>query len=54
MARYLLDESHVAVVPGEAFGADAHVRLSFACSRATLTEGLDRMAEALARRVRVG
>jgi aspartate aminotransferase len=51
MARYLLDEAHVAVVPGEAFGADAHVRLSFACSRETLAEGLDRMAQALGRRL---
>ncbi len=51
MARYLLDEAHVAVVPGEAFGADAHVRVSFASSRETLAEGLDRMAEALGRRI---
>ncbi|HEV8240554.1 MAG TPA: pyridoxal phosphate-dependent aminotransferase [Thermoanaerobaculia bacterium] len=47
VARYLLEEAHVAVVPGEAFGADAHVRLSFACSRETLAEGLDRMTHAL-------
>jgi aspartate aminotransferase len=50
MARYLLDTVHVAVVPGEAFGADAHLRLSFACARETLAEGLDRMADALGRR----
>jgi aspartate aminotransferase len=50
-ARYLLEEAHVAVVPGEAFGADAHLRLSFACSRETLAEGLDRMAHALGRRL---
>jgi aspartate aminotransferase len=51
ISRYLLEEAHVAVVPGEAFGADAHVRISFACSRETLTEGLDRMAHALGRRL---
>ncbi len=51
IARYLLDEAHVAVVPGEAFGADAHVRVSFASSRETLAEGLDRMAEALGKRL---
>jgi aspartate aminotransferase len=51
VARYLLDEAHVAVVPGEAFGADAHVRLSFACSRETLANGLDRIAQALGRRL---
>ena len=52
MAGYLLDEARVAVVPGEAFYADAHLRLSFACSRATLAEGLDRIAEALTMRRR--
>jgi len=51
LARYLLEEAHVAVVPGVAFGADAHLRLSFACARETLAEGLDRIAEALARRL---
>ena len=49
MAEYLLEEAAVAVVPGAAFGADDHIRLSFACSRATLTEGLERIAAALAR-----
>jgi aspartate aminotransferase len=47
LARRLLDEARVAVVPGEAFGAPAHLRLSFACSRATLADGLERMAGAL-------
>jgi aspartate aminotransferase len=47
LARYLLAEAHVAVVPGEAFGADAHLRLSFACSRDELARGLERMAAAL-------
>jgi aspartate aminotransferase len=49
LAEYLLEEAGVAVVPGAAFGADAHLRLSFACSRAALTEGLERIAAALAR-----
>ena len=49
MADYLLEEAAVAVVPGAAFGADNHLRLSFACSRATLAEGLARIAAALAR-----
>lgn len=47
-SEFLLDEARVAVVPGLAFGDDGHVRISFACSRATLDLGLDRMAEALA------
>ena len=49
MADYLLEEAGVAVVPGAAFGAEGHIRLSFACSRATLAEGLERIAAALAR-----
>jgi aspartate aminotransferase len=49
VAEYLLEEAAVAVVPGAAFGADDHIRLSFACSRATLAEGLERIAAALAR-----
>ncbi|MFY9823762.1 MAG: pyridoxal phosphate-dependent aminotransferase [Thermoanaerobaculia bacterium] len=49
LAEYLLEEAGVATVPGAAFGAEAHLRLSFACSRATLTEGLERIAAALAR-----
>jgi aspartate aminotransferase len=44
----LLDKANVAVVPGAAFGADDHIRISFACSRETLEEGLRRMAEVLA------
>jgi aspartate aminotransferase len=47
-AEALLEEAAVALVPGAAFGADEHVRISFACSRETLEEGLRRMAEFLA------
>ncbi|HEY0512016.1 MAG TPA: pyridoxal phosphate-dependent aminotransferase [Thermoanaerobaculia bacterium] len=49
LAEFLLEQAAVAVVPGAAFGADGHIRLSFACSRATLAEGLERIAAALAR-----
>jgi len=48
LAEFLLEEVGVAVVPGAAFGAGNHIRLSFACSRATLREGLERIAAALA------
>ncbi|MEO8275260.1 MAG: pyridoxal phosphate-dependent aminotransferase [Thermoanaerobaculia bacterium] len=48
-AERLLDEAHVAVVAGEAFGSDAHIRISFACSRETLERGLVRIREFLAR-----
>lgn len=42
-ARRLLAEAHVAVVPGEAFGTDAHVRISYATSMNELERGLERM-----------
>jgi aspartate aminotransferase len=46
-AERLLEEARVAVVPGAAFGDDAHIRLSFACSRDDLRLGLERMAKML-------
>ena len=46
-AEFLLEEARVAVVPGAAFGADDHIRISFACSRAELLAGLERMAAVL-------
>ncbi len=42
-ANRLLKEAHVAVVPGEAFGTDDHVRLSYATSMHELERGLDRI-----------
>ena len=48
LAERLLDDAGVAVVPGVAFGADEHIRISFACSDAELEEGLERLAQALA------
>jgi aspartate aminotransferase len=45
----LLDEANVAVVPGVAFGMDAHVRLSFATSMEQITKGLDRLESWLQR-----
>jgi len=39
----LLAEAHVAVVPGEAFGTDKHVRISYATSMHELERGLDRI-----------
>jgi aspartate aminotransferase len=44
----LLEKAGVALVPGAAFGAPGHARLSFACSRRTLREAVDRIARALA------
>ncbi len=42
-AARLLDEAHVACVPGIGFGSDTHVRLSFATSLKNIKKGLDRM-----------
>ena len=47
LAEYLLDAAGVAVIPGIAFGADDHIRISFACSRQDLESGLDRIEKAL-------
>ncbi|NIP72270.1 MAG: pyridoxal phosphate-dependent aminotransferase [Gammaproteobacteria bacterium] len=46
LAEYLIDEANVALVPGSAFGAPGHMRLSFAA-------GLDTLQEAVARLTRV-
>ncbi len=43
-AARLLEEARVAVVPGEAFGMDEHVRLSFATGMQQIDKGLDRIA----------
>jgi aspartate aminotransferase len=42
-AEKLLATAHVAVVPGEAFGTDQHVRISYAASDEELQRGMDRM-----------
>ena len=44
----LLKQQKVAIVPGEPFGADPHVRLSYATSMAVIEKGLDRIASFLA------
>ncbi len=43
--QLLLDNSHVAVVPGAGFGADAYVRLSYATSMENIEKGLARIKE---------
>jgi aspartate aminotransferase len=47
LAEFLLDQAGVAVVPGTAFGAPGHLRLSFACSLGTLQEAVARISAAL-------
>jgi aspartate aminotransferase len=44
LAARLLDDAQVAVVPGGGFGAEGHLRLSFAAPTSVLEEGLERIA----------
>jgi aspartate aminotransferase len=43
LANYLLQESKVAVVPGEPFGSTENIRLSYATSMDTIIRGMDRL-----------
>ncbi|OJF91338.1 pyridoxal phosphate-dependent aminotransferase [Pararhizobium antarcticum] len=45
---YLLDDAHVAVVPGSAFGLSPFFRISYATSEAELAVALERIAKACA------
>ena len=45
--EFLLDEAKVAVVPGDSFGSDDHVRISFATSMENIVKGMDRIEEAV-------
>ncbi|MCU0571470.1 MAG: pyridoxal phosphate-dependent aminotransferase [Syntrophobacteraceae bacterium] len=47
LADYLMESAHVAVVPGGAFGEDRCLRFSYALSMDDLSEGFDRVANAL-------
>jgi aspartate aminotransferase len=46
-SKKLLETYHVAMVPGEAFGAPGFIRLSYAVHEGTLKEGLKRLGDAL-------
>lgn len=45
VANRLLHDAHVVTVPGEGFGTQEHVRLSYATSSKVLTEALQRMKD---------
>jgi aspartate aminotransferase len=47
MTNYLLEDARVGVVPGDGFGADNHLRLSFATSLGEINRGIDRIEKAL-------
>jgi len=46
--RYLIERAHVALVPGDAFGAPKCLRISYAASLETIAEALDRIEKYLA------
>jgi aspartate aminotransferase len=48
LCLYLLEHAHIATVPGDAFGDDACIRISFATSDEKLVEAMKRMKDALA------
>lgn len=47
LSMFLLEQAHVSVVPGSAFGDDRCIRISFATSDALITESMQRIKRAL-------
>ncbi len=47
LANWLLEEAGVSTVPGSAFGAPGHLRLSYAASREYLEDAVSRLDKAL-------
>lgn len=48
LCMYLLEKANVALVPGDAFGNDNHIRISYAASEEKLIEAMKRIKKALA------
>lgn len=48
LSEYLIEKAGVAVVPGSAFGAEGHVRLSIATAMSNLEKAMERISKALA------
>jgi aspartate aminotransferase len=49
LSMYLLNEAHVALVPGDAFGSPECIRFSYATSKEELAEAAERISLALAK-----
>jgi aspartate aminotransferase len=45
VAKRILDEANVAIIPGDGFGAEGYIRLSFATSKERIAEGIKRIKE---------
>ena len=58
LREMLLEHARVAVVPGTArwlgAGAEGHIRISFATSKAIMSDALDRVTESLTRLIQSG
>jgi aspartate aminotransferase len=48
-AKRLLEDAHVALIPGEPFGCNDYVRISFATSMEKIEKGLDRIEKWIAK-----
>jgi aspartate aminotransferase len=48
LCMYLLEKGHVGLVPGDAFGDDNHIRISYAAAEDKLIEAMKRIKNALA------
>jgi aspartate aminotransferase len=49
LASKLLTEAHIVTVPGEPFGTDEHIRLSYAVSEDVIDKGVERLRTFLAK-----
>jgi len=49
LSYYLLKEARVALVPGEAFGMEGYIRLSYATAMEKIEEGMERILEAVSK-----
>jgi aspartate aminotransferase len=47
----LLEQQQVAAIPGQPFGADDHIRLSYATDLVTIEKGMDRLAKFISSRL---
>lgn len=54
LAEYLLQEAHIAVVPGSAFYAPGHIRITYAASQEELEQAMDQLEKALGKLQRKG
>jgi aspartate aminotransferase len=47
LTNLILDKARIAFVPGECFGSDLHVRISYATSMENIQEGMNRLEKAM-------